>query len=102
MEFASVEIVGRVDARPHLEQTIEGRRFTWINILDSENMKTSNPVHCIAYDETAIMISSMATRGDIIKVNGVIDTVSYKGDTGNEKSFENAVVVKRAEFLSEE
>lgn len=91
-------IMGRLTANPELRQTQGGvsvlsftvavdNRFT-----NQNGTRTANFIHCVAWRHTAEFVSKYFVKGQMIAVDGSLQSRSYVDKSGNNKSVLELVV----------
>lgn len=91
-------IMGRLTANPELRQTQGGvsvlsftvavdNRFT-----NQNGTRTANFIHCVAWRHTAEFVSKYFVKGQMIAVDGSLQSRSYVDKNGNNKSVLELVV----------
>ena len=98
--FNNVIITGRLTADPELKTTpsnISVCSFTIANDTGYGDNKKTSFINCVAWRSTAEFISRHFGKGDMIGINGSIQTRKYTDKDGNNRTaFE--VLVNNAEF----
>lgn len=98
-------LVGRITSNPELRYTdsgVEVCRFTLAVNRDFKNASgeyVADFIKCVTYRQTAKLLNEYVEKGDLIGIDGRIQTGSYTAQDGG-KRYTTDVVVNRVEFLS--
>lgn len=98
-----VIMTGRTTADIELKQTQTGVSVTTFSLAVKRNFKTNDKYesdffNCVAYRETAEAISKHVIKGELIGVEGRLQTRSYT-DKNNTKKYVTEIIVEKFEFL---
>ena len=98
-----VIMTARTTANIELKQTTSGVPVTTFSIAVKRNFKTngtyeSDFFNCVAYRGTAEMISKYVNKGDLIGIEGRLQTRNYTDNTGR-KIYVTEIIVDNVEFL---
>ena len=99
-----VIIIGRNTKDIELKQTTAGTSAVEFSIAVKRNFKSANGeyesdfVNCVAFKNTAELISRYVNKGDMVCVVGRIQTRSYTNKEGR-KIYVTEIVVEEVEFL---
>ena len=101
----SVNLIGRLTNKPTFGYTngnIAYVRFTLAvnrNFKDANGDRQADFINCVAYRKTAELINQYTDKGDMLGIEGRIQTGSYTASDGT-KRYTTDVVVENVEFLS--
>ena len=99
-----VILIGRNTKDIELKQTTAGTSAVEFSIAVKRNFKSANGeyesdfVNCVAFKNTAELISKYVNKGDMVCVVGRIQTRSYTNKEGR-KIYVTEIVVEEVEFL---
>lgn len=99
-----VILIGRNTKAIELKQTTSGVSVTQFSIAVKRNFKNANGEYesdffnCIAYRNTAELVSKYVGRGDLIAVDGKLQTRNYTDKNGR-KVYVTEVIADNVEFL---
>lgn len=99
-----VIIIGRNTKDIELKQTTAGISAVEFSIAVKRNFKSANGeyesdfINCVAFKNTAELISRYVNKGDMVCVVGRIQTRSYTNKEGR-KIYVTEIVVEEVEFL---
>lgn len=99
-----VNLTGRLTSNPELRVSQSGGascRFTLAVARKYKNAMgeyDSDFIHCVAFNKTADTINSYVQKGDLLGVDGRIQTGSYTAQDGS-KRYTTDVVVDSVDFL---
>ena len=97
-------LIGRLTNKPTFGYTngnIGYVRFTLAinrNFKNAQGERQADFINCIAYRKTAELINQYTDKGDLLGVEGRIQTGSYTANDGS-KRYTTDVVVENVEFL---
>lgn len=101
----TVILMGRLAQEPEMKTTTNGKSYLKFTIAVSQDKVSSdgerkvNFIDCLAWEKSAELICNYFSKGDLIIIEGRIETGTYKDKQGNDKkSF--VVVVKSINFTS--
>ena len=101
----SVHLIGRLTNKPtfgYTNSNIAYARFTLAvnrNFKNFQGKRQADFINCVAYRKTAELINQYTNKGDLLGVEGRIQTGSYIASDGT-KRYTTDVVVENVEFLS--
>ena len=101
-----VALMGRLTADPELRTTPSGVsvcRFTLAvdrNYAKAGTERQADFINCIAWRQTAEFVSRYFVKGQLVAVNGSIQTGSYTDNNGN-KRYTTDVVVDNVNFTGD-
>lgn len=100
----SVSLVGRLTRDPELRKTQGGKscvRFVLAvnRIFESQNGQTADFPTVVAYGKTADNINAYCSKGDLIEVDGRLQTGSYE-DKNGKTIYTCEVIANRVGFLT--
>lgn len=101
----SVNLIGRLTNKPTFGYTNGNIAYTRFTLAVNRNFKNANGerqtdfINCVAYRKTAELINQYTDKGDLLGVEGRIQTGSYTASDGT-KRYTTDVVVENVEFLS--
>lgn len=96
-------IMGRLTAAPELKQTQNGIGVLSFSVAversyaKEEGQKQTDFINCIAWRNTALFISKYFHKGDMIAVQGEIQTRTWTDNQG-QKRYATEIVVGQASF----
>lgn len=98
-----VIMTGRTTADIELKQTQSGVSVATFSLAVKRNFKTNDTYesdffNCVAYRETAETISKYVSKGELIGVEGRLQTRNYT-DKENRKKYVTEIIVEKFEFL---
>lgn len=99
----NVCLQGRLTKEPEIKNTSNQVAYANFTIAcerdfkDSNGNKTSDFINCVAWRNTATFIGSYFHKGDMIVVNGKVQTRSYDGNDGK-KVYVTEILVESANF----
>lgn len=100
----SVNLIGRLSNSPQLRITTSGKQMCRFSIAVTRRFKNqvgdyeADFINCIAFGKTAELINQYIDKGDLIGVDGRIQTGSYAASDGS-KRYTTDVVVENIYFL---
>lgn len=99
--FNNVVLTGRLTATPELKATQKGTAvtsFTIANDMGYGDKKTTNFINIVAWRNTAEFVTKHFAKGDLIGIEGSIQTRKYQDKDGNNRTaFE--VVANNVQFV---
>lgn len=101
----SVNLIGRLTNKPTFGYTNNNIAYARFTLAVNRNFKNANGerqadfINCVAYRKTAELINQYTDKGDLLGVEGRIQTGSYTASDGT-KRYTTDVVVENVEFLS--
>ena len=101
----SVNLIGRLTNKPTFGYTNGNIAYTRFTLAVNRNFKNANGerqadfINCVAYRKTAELINQYTDKGDMLGIEGRIQTGSYTASDGT-KRYTTDVVVENVEFLS--
>lgn len=102
----SVNLMGRLTAKPtfgYTNSNIAYARFTLAvnrNFKNSQGERQADFINCVAYRKTAELINQYTDKGDLLGVEGRIQTGSYTASDGSKK-YTTDVIVDSIDFLQQ-
>lgn len=95
----NVVLIGRITAEPSLKQTSNGIAFLNFSLAVERRVKerTVDFIRCVAYKQTAEIISKYAHKGNNLGIQGAINVNSYEKDGEKRESY--VVVVNQVDLL---
>ena len=100
----SVNLIGRLTNKPTFGYTNSNIAYARFTIAVNRNFKNASGerqadfINCIAYRKTAELINQYANKGDLLGVEGSIQTGSYTASDGS-KRYTTDVIVENIYFL---
>ena len=100
----SVNLIGRLTNKPTFGYTNNNIAYTRFTLAVNRNFKNANGerqadfINCIAYRKTAELINQYTDKGDLLGVEGRIQTGSYTASDGSKK-YTTDVVIENIYFL---
>lgn len=100
----SVNLIGRLSNSPQLRITTSGKKICRFSIVVTRRFKNSvgdyeaDFINCVAFNKTAELINEYVQKGDLVGVDGRIQTGSYTAGDGS-KRYTTDVVVENVYFL---
>lgn len=100
----SVNLIGRLSNSPQLRITTSGKKICRFSIAVTRRFKNSvgdyeaDFINCVAFNKTAELINEYVQKGDLVGVDGRIQTGSYTAGDGS-KRYTTDVVVENVYFL---
>lgn len=101
----SVNLVGRLTAKPTFGYTNSNIAYVRFTLAVNRNFKNANGerqadfISCVAYRKTAELISQYADKGDLLGIDGRIQTGSYTAQDGS-KRYTTDVIVESITFIN--
>lgn len=103
-----VTLVGRLTRDVELRKTQSNISVCQFNVAVDRRYKSEDPnavnadfVNCLAWTHSADFLSKYATKGDIISVEGRIQTRNYDNDKG-QKVYVTEIVAEHVELISKQ
>lgn len=99
-----VVIIGRNTRDVELKQTSSGTAVAEFSIAVKRSFKTNGQYEsdffdCVAYGKTAELISQYVKKGDMVGIDGRLQTRNYTNKEGR-KVYVTEIIVENVEFLS--
>lgn len=100
----SVDLIGRLSNSPQLRVTTSGQQICRFSLAVTRRFKNSagdyeaDFINCVAFGKTAELINQYTDKGDMLGVEGRIQTRSYTAQDGS-KRYTTDVVIDTIEFL---
>lgn len=102
-----VVLVGRLGSDPEVRQTNNGMQVANLSLATSTEQKDSNGEkqeatewhRCVAFDKTAEAIGKIAGKGDMIYIEGRLQTRSYTDKQGVERQ-QTQIAVANMQMLN--
>ena len=100
----SVNLIGRLSNSPQLRITTSGKKICRFSIAVTRRFKNSvgdyetDFINCVAFNKTAELINEYVQKGDLVGVDGRIQTGSYTAGDGS-KRYTTDVVAENIYFL---
>ena len=101
----SVNLIGRLTNKPTFGYTNGNIAYTRFTLAVNRNFKNANGerqtdfINCVAYRKTAELINQYTDKGDLLGIEGRIQTGSYTAGDGS-KRYTTDVVVENVYFLT--
>lgn len=101
----SVNLIGRLTNKPTFGYTNGNIAYTRFTLAVNRNFKNANGerqtdfINCVAYRKTAELINQYANKGDLLGVEGRIQTGSYTAQDGS-KRYTFDLVVENITFIN--
>ena len=102
----SVHLIGRLTNKPTFGYTNGNIAYTRFTLAVNRNFKNANGerqtdfINCVAYRKTAELINQYTDKGDLLGVEGRIQTGSYTASDGSKK-YTTDVIVDSIDFLQQ-
>ena len=98
-----VIMIGRTTANVELKQTKTGKSVAEFSIavrrpFNTEGGQDSDFFNCVAYGQTAELISKYVKKGDQVGIEGRLQTRNYTNNEGR-KIYVTEIIVDNVEFL---
>lgn len=98
----SIVIMGRLTANPELKTTNSGLSVTSFTVavdraFQSNGEKQTDFINCVAWRNNAEFITKYFTKGQMIAVQGSVQSRNYEDKNGNKRTAFD-VVVERSSF----
>ena len=102
MSLNSVTLMGRITKDPELKQTASGISVVSFSLAvdrsyAKEGEKKTDFINCTAWRSTAEFISKYVAKGQLIAVDGRLQTNNYEDAEGN-KHYQTEVVIDEVYF----
>ncbi len=103
MSLNSVNLMGRITKDPELRQTLSGTSVVSFALAVDRNYvkdgrdRETDFVNCVAWRSTAEFIKKYVVKGQLIAVEGKLQTNNYEDAEGN-KRYQTEVVVNEIYF----
>ena len=100
----SVNLIGRLTVKPTFGYTNNNIAYVRFTLAVNRNFKDANGdrqadfINCVAYRKTAELINQYTDKGDMLGIEGRIQTGSYTASDGS-KRYTTDVVVGNIYFL---
>ncbi len=97
-------LVGRITKEPELKSTEKGTSVLSFTVAitrkykDANGDRVSDFINCVAFRQTAEFISSYFKKGDLISVDGTIQTRTWDDNEGK-RHYVTEVMVENAGFI---
>ena len=96
----SVNLVGRLTAKPELRFTNSNRSVTRFTVaVNRQKQEGADFINCIAWGKTAENVNKYLDKGSMISLEGRIQTGSYTNSEGK-KVYTTDVVAESIQFLN--
>lgn len=101
----SVNLIGRLTNKPTFGYTNGNIAYTRFTLAVNRNFKNVNGerqadfINCVAYRKTAELINQYTDKGDMLGIEGRIQTGSYTAEDGL-KRYTTDVVVENITFIN--
>lgn len=101
----SVNLVGRLSNSPQLRVTTNGQQICRFSLAITRRFKNSagdyeaDFINCVAFGKTAGLINEYIQKGDMLGIEGRIQTGSYTARDGS-KRYTTDVVVENITFIN--
>lgn len=100
-----VVLAGRLTANPEIRKSTNGNSVCRFSLAVNRKFKNSNGerqadfINCVAYRKTAELINQYTDKGDLLGIEGRIQTGSYTAGDGR-KRYTTDVVVENIAFIN--
>lgn len=100
-----VLLTGRLTKNPELKYTTSNVAVNQFSLAVNRNFKNAEGVYeadfinCVAYRKSAELIAEWTKKGDLLGIEGRMQTRSYDDKEGN-KRYATEVIVDNVEFLA--
>lgn len=100
----SVNLIGRLTVKPTFGYTNNNIAYVRFTLAVNRSFKDANGdrqadfINCVAYRKTAELINQYTDKGDMLGIEGRIQTGSYTAQDGS-KRYTTNVVIDTIEFL---
>lgn len=101
----SVDLIGRLSNSPQLRVTTSGQQICRFSLAVTRRFKNSagdyeaDFINCVAFGKTAGLINEHIQKGDMLGIEGRIQTGSYTAQDGS-KRYTTDVVVENITFIN--
>lgn len=101
----SVNLIGRLTVKPTFGYTNNNIAYVRFTLAVNRNFKDANGdrqadfINCVAYRKTAELINQYTDKGDMLGIEGRIQTGSYTAQDGS-KRYTTDVVVENITFIN--
>ena len=96
----SVNLVGRLTAKPELRFTNSNRAVTRFTVaVNRQKQEGADFINCITWGKTAENVNKYLDKGSMISLEGRIQTGSYTNSEGK-KVYTTDVVAESVQFLN--
>ncbi len=100
----NVVLVGRITKDPELKHSTSGSAICNFTLAINRNFKNQNGeydadfINCVAFNQTATLMEQYVLKGQLLAVQGRLQSRSYDDNTGR-KVYVTEVVVNNLSFL---
>lgn len=101
-----VVLAGRLTANPEIRKSTNGNSVCRFSLAVNRKFKNANGqyeadfINCVAFNSTAQTIDKYVQKGDLLGVEGRIQTGSYTASDGSKK-YTTDVIVDSIDFLQQ-
>ena len=92
-------IVGRITKDIELRTTDNGKNVVKFTLAVNKDKEHTNFINCVVWNKLAETMAKYCKKGDLIGVNGEIQTGSYENSKGD-KVYTTEVLTNKITFLS--
>ena len=92
-------IVGRITKDIELRTTDNGKNVVKFTLAVNKDKEHTNFINCIVWNKLAETMAKYCKKGDLIGINGEIQTGSYENSKGD-KVYTTEVLTNKITFLS--
>lgn len=96
--YNNVNLIGRLTKDIELRKTMGGKDVTMFTLAVRKDKEKSDFVQCVAWGETAKLMSNYLRKGSLIGVNGMISTRNYDDNDGK-RHWITEVIANNIAFL---
>ncbi len=103
MSLNNVNLMGRITKAPELKQTLSGASVVSFTLAVDRNYvkdggeRETDFINCVAWRSTAEFIARYVTKGQLIAIDGKLQTNNYEDAEGN-RHYQTEVVVDEIYF----
>lgn len=94
-----VILVGRLTKDIELRTTDNGKNVVKFTLAVNKDKEHTNFINCVVWNKVAETMAKYCKKGDLIGINGEIQTGSYENSKGD-KIFTTEVLANKISFLS--
>jgi len=79
-----VQLVGRLTKKPELKQTTNGKNYCYFSVAVNRRYQkeTADYISCVAWNQNASFLCQYGDKGNMVCVEGEIQTRNYDGADG--------------------
>jgi single-strand DNA-binding protein len=90
--------IGRITNDIELKQTQSGTNIATFTLAINRDKQNADFLNCIAFNKTAELLAQYTKKGNLLAVNGKVQTRNYEGKDGK-KVYVTEIIVNQIEFL---